>query len=334
MVTANLLTVELHLIAGLGAIALGGAALVRGARRVRSRLFAALCAAFAIWTLAFAAYKSETAPDVPWRLIFLLGSCLAAPIGLHFCLVLIGRVGARRAWVGMGYAVATALYASACVVAPRYESPHRHAWNYAAIVILGAILLTGLAAVFRHTRSLPPGRERSAFRMFLYGATIAVLGGLSDFVPRGGRDVLNIGPVAVLTFLVIVGALVVRHRFLDVDVFIVRASILAGTAAIAALVITIVARPTEGGYLPVFATALALTLLAAPTWKFVMDTGASRHHPVSRALMEISRNLPSAQRPADVWRILEVGLTTLQGRISITVYALDPAQVAYTPVHP
>lgn len=332
VIASNHLAVELHLLAGLGAVALGGGALLRGARRARGRLFAALCAAFALWTLAFAAFKSGVAPDAPWRLIFLIGSCLAAPIGLHFSLALIGRADACRAFIGAAYILAGLLYLSAVVVAPRYESPARHAWNYAAVAILGGILLGGLGAVIRQARRLPPGRERSALRLFLVGALIAVLGGLSDFLPRGGRDILTIGPVAVLAFLVIVCALVVRHRFLDVDVFIVRALIVAGSSALAAFVIASIVRRLDGGFLSLFATMVVLALLVGPTWRFAMEAGASRHHPVSRALMEISRSLATAASAGEIWKIVEVGLGTLRGRMAATVFLLDPRRDAYSPV--
>jgi signal transduction histidine kinase len=143
---------------------------------------------------------------------------------------------------------------------------------------------------------------------------------------------MNLGPVALLAFLVIVCALVVRHRFLDVDVFIVRALFVAGTAAIAALVLATVSRRTAGGFLPMFAVIVALTLLVSPIWRIAMGAGASTQHPVLRALMEISRNLPAAQRAADVWGILDAGLTSLQDKVEVTVYTLDPAQISYSPV--
>jgi len=93
VVASNHLAVELHLLAGMGAVALGAGALVRA----------------------------------PWRLIFLIGSCLAAPIGLHFSLALIGRADAWRAWIGLqrecGYGACTRTSARAAAEFPAGSLP-------------------------------------------------------------------------------------------------------------------------------------------------------------------------------------------------------------------
>src|SRR6185436_2259389 len=96
-------------------------------------------------------------------------------------------------------------------------------WNGAAICVLGAILLGALAALVGRIRTVPRGPERGALRLLLFGSGIAVVMGMSDFVPRNGAPVPRAGPVAILLLLTIVCALVVRDHFLDVDRFLARA---------------------------------------------------------------------------------------------------------------
>ena len=53
---------------------------------------------------------------------------------------------------------------------------------------------------------------------------LAVFGGLSDFLPRGEIAYPKIGPVALILFVLVVSGVVLRHRFLDVDRFLVQAA--------------------------------------------------------------------------------------------------------------
>ena len=70
------LSLTMHLVAGLGALGMGGGILMRGSRGARDRLFALLCAAMALWNLAYLGrYESDL-----WRPIYLLGACAAAAV--------------------------------------------------------------------------------------------------------------------------------------------------------------------------------------------------------------------------------------------------------------
>ena len=80
------LTAALHVTAGVACLVLGGASLLRDPSRRRNRLFAALSAALAVWTIGIGASLTGALGPLgrfrPW----LIGSCLAAPLGLHFAL--------------------------------------------------------------------------------------------------------------------------------------------------------------------------------------------------------------------------------------------------------
>ena len=88
------LTTELYLAAGLGALCLGVAAYYGGSGTARTRLFALLCTALALWNLGVFVNRIAGFPDDRWRILYLLGSCTAAPLGLHAVL----QAVAWRGW--------------------------------------------------------------------------------------------------------------------------------------------------------------------------------------------------------------------------------------------
>ncbi|HET9481582.1 MAG TPA: hypothetical protein VFP98_07500, partial [Candidatus Polarisedimenticolia bacterium] len=102
---------QLHLAAGLGALGLGGAALLREPRLARNQVFAALCGALGTWNLGVAAEAILDSPRLPLHLVYLLGSCAAAPIGFHFCLMLTGAsLAGRRRVLASAYAASALLW--------------------------------------------------------------------------------------------------------------------------------------------------------------------------------------------------------------------------------
>ena len=145
---------QIYLTAGLGALVLGGGVLLREPGRKRNRHFALLCGALAVWTLGVLARKVSGDPDFPWHRIFLLGSCAAAPLGLHFSLVVARQTGRlHRTALPIAYAVALALWVSAWT--PLRDNRGR--WNVIALLILSGILLVALVVLFRNYRTVPPG---------------------------------------------------------------------------------------------------------------------------------------------------------------------------------
>ncbi|HZN02856.1 MAG TPA: hypothetical protein VFD06_04650, partial [Candidatus Polarisedimenticolia bacterium] len=78
------LTAQMHLMAGLGALGLGLGVFCAEPRRRRNRLFALLCGTLVFWNLGVALERAGFAPSFPWHRLFLIGSCFAAPTGLHF----------------------------------------------------------------------------------------------------------------------------------------------------------------------------------------------------------------------------------------------------------
>jgi len=323
----------MHLAAGVGALVLGAGALARGPRRSRNRLFAALCGALATWGIGVATGQAGGQPSGHWYLVYLLGSCSAAPLGLHFVISLLRLNGIpRRVLLPLGYAVAAALYGSA------WTSWHdsQPAWNIVAIVVLGAVHLVALLLLARHFLSLPPGQERAAFRLFLGGAAVAAGAGLSDLIPRQPSGLPRVGPVGVLILLVIVCSIVVRHRFLDVHHFLARALAVLLGAAVATVVIYSMFEIAGGSVLLSFIAMAVIIALSGPVGRGLLSgaRGVLRQgETVSRALAGLSGDLSGATSPPQIWSAIERQVRLLAGDVTVTVHAREkrgePFAVSY-----
>jgi two-component system, NtrC family, sensor histidine kinase HydH len=327
------LTVELHLLAGLGAFGLGAGTLLAEPSRARNRLFALLCGTLALWSLGFAVDRSGLIPQIRWHLIFLLGSCFTAPVGLHLCLDLTGRTRPLRGLLAASYATAGALYLSSWTSAYYDRQP---AWNYAAMAVLGTVFATALAITVRHGVSRRHGPERNAYRLLLAAAILAVVAGLSDFLPRPDLPVPRFGAAGLLVLLLVVCALVVRHRFLDVHVFVARSLGLLAGAAAAALLLLGVARLTGDAFLPLFAATLAILLIAGPVGRILlsgMRAYIGGPDPLARALIGTSRRLPVARGPDEVWGAIGEALRVLEGEARVTLYLADADESAFRAVY-
>ena len=198
------LSTDLHLVAGLGAFGLGIGVFLRDPGRTRNRLFALLCGCLCLWNLGVAGNRLPTRPDLPWRQIYLLGSCFSAPVGLHFATRFVGGVSTRIRYllVPAGYLLAAGLWVSS------WTSLHdsRTAWNLFALGILGPVLVAALVLLIRKSFSLPIGSERNAFRWLIAGAVFGFIGGMSDLVPRGNSGFPRLGPLFLMFFLLIVAS--------------------------------------------------------------------------------------------------------------------------------
>lgn len=316
-------TVQLHLAAGVASLSFGLAALVRDPDRRRNRLFAALCGAIAIWTIGVAADVAGWIPRAAaWR-PYLLGSCLSAPLALHFALAIAWpRRALPRVLLGTAYAAAAVLWVAAIVSG---AGPLPVAWRTAAIAVLGAILALAVALIARHAWSLPAGPERRAHHLIWIAAAIAVLGGISDFLPRGATTIPTVGPLAVLGFLLGAGAVTVRHRFLDVQITLARAVLVLGGAVLLALGLDAVIRIGGTGFLTLYAASVAL-ILAAPAVTRLLRAGSrtlDRGDPTAAALVEVSRRLPAARTPDAVWAALEEGRRLLPAQVRVALLLAD-----------
>jgi len=310
------LTTEMHLIAGLGAVGLGGAAIVRQPRRARNRIFALLCAALAVWNLGVALSRTSLAPGAPWQLVFLLGSCAAAPLGLQFCLHLTGQ--ANRDWLVPAYVAAGLVWLAAWTSAYRWMP----GFNFVALAVLGTILAKALARVMNYLRSLRRGPQRNAYRLFFVGAMVAVLGGLSDFLPHEIRHVPRIGPLTLLVLLLVICAMVVRYRFLDVHAFLARGLALVASAGAVATLLLAVLRISEDRFLPLFLSSMVILAGAALAGRTLLagGRGGIPVDPVARALTAASRGMPVAREPEEVWSSPGEGIGVLGGGIRVAVY--------------
>jgi len=310
------LNLMMHLIAGLGALGMGCGILIRGPRGARDRLFTLLCAALALWNLAYLGhYQSDL-----WRPIYLLGSCAAAPLGLHFMLALTAASRPRRRrFLTPAYVLAGLIWVCSWVPVPGIHA----SWNFFAIGGLGGILLAGVWVLARHAFSRPAGAERRALLYVLGGTGLAVIGGMSDFVPRRLFAVTQLGPLAVLFFLLVVLVVLVRFRFLDVDVILGRLVALVAGAAIVALALSGLIRYVSDGFVALFLISLAILAMSVPVGRIILSRSRmllTPADPLGHALMAISRKLPQALTAEDVWTTIDEHRRALPLRIRIDVY--------------
>ena len=321
------LTGALHLVAGIAALGLGAGAFLRRPDHRRNRLFALLCTAIAVWNLGVVG--ELTAPALRWGRLFLLGACAAAPLGVHLALVVAGASGsAVRVLLFVAYVLAGTLWGS--VWTPLYQI--QPGWNFAAAILLGSILAAGLWVFLGCWRALPSGPERSALRLLIGAGAVGVIGGLSDFLPRQAPGFPKLGPAAVLLFLLIVCAVVVRHRFLDVDVFLARALALFVGSAAAALLLFHVARVPAGRLLPLYLATFLIVAVAGPAWRALLYGVRALFGPtvsLADALATVSRQLPMAGEPGDVRRAIEEASRALPEDVRAGVYLRDEPHGAY-----
>ena len=325
---------QLHLAAGIGALVMGIACLMADPGRRRNRLFAALCFAMALWTLGMAAVRSDLplGPGDLWGVrLFLFGSCAAAPLGLHFCLALCWP---QRRLPGLLLAAAYSASAGVWSITWFRPVPMDREWKITAIVVLGAILATALGLLVRKTLALPRGPEKRAYLMVTLAAVLAVVGGLSDFLPRDEIAYPKIGPVALILFVLVVSGVVLRHRFLDVDRFLVQAAALIAAAGVMALVLYGALQLFGYTFLPLFLVSIAALALMPSTGRLLM-AGArdlmARPGPMAESFAEVSRNLPGAESPDRIWEVLREGRKRLPENSEVILYMLHEGSGTFRP---
>jgi signal transduction histidine kinase len=326
------MTITLHVVAGLAALVLGGGVLLGDPRRARNVAFALLCGAFALWNLGFVAFL-ESGQRPLWRVIHLVGSCAAAPLGLYFALVLAETERRRRVRVTWIAAVPAALLWLA--VWPQLLG-YTLTWRLAAVAIIGSLLTGALWIIGRRMWSLPPGPERRAFFLVLFGGVVAAVGGMTDFLPRGDRPLPQMGPIALLLFLLILCGVIVRHRFFDVGSFYLRSvALVAAASAVALIFFGTVRLAGRASYGILFVTSLAVLAAAGPLGKLILTRAralASTQDPVTRALLEMSRKLSTAGGAAEIWEALRETEQMIPGTVSLVVYVHDRSGARFEPL--
>jgi signal transduction histidine kinase len=310
------LTFTLHLLAGVGALGLGGGLLVRDPARGINRSFALLCCAIALWNLGF---LTQLRPGAGARPFYLLGSCISGPLALHFALHLVGA-GPRTRRLGLGLALvpAAVLWFGSFVPALSLGM----AWYRAAMVVIGGTLAFALGVIALHAVRLNRGPERRAITLVLLGGIIATVGGVSDFIPRDADGITHLGPLAMMVFLLIVCAVLVQYRFLDVDLFVTRlVALLAGASAVGFLYQ--LAAGYDSSFTVFFLISLAVLAVAGPLGRLILRRAQSLlkpEGPLARALLSISRELPLANAAEEVWSTIERGRASLPDNVWIDVY--------------
>jgi signal transduction histidine kinase len=325
------LQTQWYLAAGLGALAMGAGALLGARGRQRNQIFSLFCCALALWNLAKVAELSGVALPLAWHVVFLLGACAAAAAAVHFILLVGGPSGEPfRPAVPWIYAAAAALWLSAWT--PAYR--HQPAWNLAALGVFACMILIGLRVLRRHMRSLPPGLHRNAARTMTAGAAVGALGALSDLLPRGSTGLLKVGPVAVLFFLLVFCGVLLRYRFLDMQQFLTEVLAIVVGAFVAGMLLHAVILLFGGGILPLFVTLLLLIAARGPVWRalllglrWLLGPG----DPVAQALVAVSRELPQAREPAELWAAIDSGLKDLPGNLRVDIYLRGAASDSFKP---
>jgi signal transduction histidine kinase len=315
------LTKELHATLVFGALLLAASALARGTNVLAGRLFALLCLAVATWNAGVWLRLEHLAPGFPWWWVIMLGALAAVAVGVHLATVLTGDRGrARRRFVPTVYAVCGLLWLS--VLHPETDR-HWNEWRVGALGLLAAILGAALWLLWRHLRTLTHEPQRGAFRILFGGAVVAVVGGLSDLIPRDDDTIPRIGPAAVLLLLLVICALVVRYQFFDVDNFLARVvGIVLGAAAATALLYTVVTL-TRARPFPLFAAILLLVALSWPLAR-VLTSGRlglfAPGEPIAKVLAAASAQLASARDAGEAWRAIEQGRRVLPGGTRLAIH--------------
>jgi signal transduction histidine kinase len=91
-----------------------------------------------------------------------------------------------------------------------------------------------------------------------------------------------------------------------------------------------------GGLLPLFVVMLLLIVLRGPVWKALLSGVRSlmgAGDPVAQALVAVSRELPRAREPTDLWKAIDDGLRRLPGNLRVDIYLrgtpVGPFAIAY-----
>jgi signal transduction histidine kinase len=203
-------------------------------------------------------------------------------------------------------------------------------WTVAALTALGSSLIAALVVLAFHVRRLAVGPERRALGLILAGGIVGVVGSLTDFLPRGESRVTEVGPVAVLTFLLIVSAVVLRHRFLDIDRFVARAVSLIAGATAAALVYLAVLRFIDPSmrFVTLFLTSAVVLAVVVPISRSLMIRARSwlaPVDPVSDALQRVSGRLASARSSQEVTETVQEALSRLPVSVEVCYRAREQA---------
>ncbi len=323
------LGIELHALAGVGALVMGAGVSAGSLGLRRSRVFALLCASLALWNLGVVAVELGFLPKTAGDRLFLAGSCASGPLGLELAFLLTGlwrRIRQGALWAARMAALGLWL----TLFVPGFGEGS--AWSYTAIAVLGASFLVALGLVaLAALDAVRPG-ERAVFNRLFAGAGLAILGGLSDFVPRGTIEIPLLGPLTLLLFLIVLGSAVVSFRFLDIHVLLVRSSALIAMSAVGTLLMLAVTRLMGLGFLPVYLVMLPVLAAAVPLGQAIArrSRGSSE---LAVALNALSGRLPRAQTRHQVRGSIEHAQALLPWNLSWVAFLGTPGSESWRRVY-
>jgi len=249
------LAISLKLLAGISALALSAAIFFRGPIRWRTRSFALLSLTLAIWHLGHAGLLLSGRSGF-WHPVLMIGSLASAPLGLDFALTLSGRFWRdRRRWV-IPIAVVAIVIWFFVALAPFRSDPVA---PWLTFGFLGATLTIALGSILRQALALGEGPGRRALLGVFLGGLLVVGGGVSDLIPRQGREIPDAGALATLLFLAIVCAVILRHHLIDIDGLVLRTvGALTVSSSAAVLLWVVFRRLGDRGFIPFFLAGLVV----------------------------------------------------------------------------
>ena len=318
------LEISLKLLAGISALALGAGVFFRGPVQWRNRSFALLSLALATWHLGYVGYLLSGHRGL-WRPIFMGGSLSAAPLGLDFALTLCGRFWRDRRRSVLPVALA-ALAIWVFVVATSVWSGPTTRWL--SLGFIAATLTVALVLILRQSLLLSPGPGRRALFGVFLGGVLVVIGGVSDLIPRQGRDIPDLGALATLFFLAIVCAVVLRHHLLDIDGFVLRGvGILTFSALAAVLLWVVYGWVGDRGFVPFFVAGTLVIvplILLAPGLRRRARSLFRTNDPLIHQFSEISGALPRLTTRRQVHELFDAAGETLPPPIRLEFLEIDP----------
>lgn len=199
-------------------------------------------------------------------------------------------------------------------------------WSKLAIGVFAVALGAALSLIARRALALPPGPERRALALVFWSGLVAAAGGVSDFAGDALRDFPKVGPMTLLLFLLVLCAVTVRDRFLDVGDFFLRAAALLAAGAAAALVYFGVTRLFGAGYVALLVASVALLALAGPLlrrWPPRARAFFTLRDPLARAMLETSRELSSASLQPQIRAALDRAEARLPPGVRVAVRVRD-----------
>jgi signal transduction histidine kinase len=357
--TADLLHRLIPLLAlGLNLVLLGSA-LTADRTSSRSRVFACLVSALAVWNLGVLGLRStaDSAEALAWERFLHLGVIPIPALFYHYVLLFLD-VPRRRASLIIAYLLSGS-FLIASPTSAFMTGVHATYWGFAPAVgplygpfllYFQAYLVGGLVWLIRAYRSLRPSFRRNRTLLVIVGGVVSFLGGLVDFsrFMFGWERLYPAGIPTNAVFAFALGVALVRYRLIDLTIL-ARRSVLYLLTAIALAPILFaglyaVDHLTPGPIAPgplleteiryLLGLLLALTIALPLLGKLEGLLGHvmfKRQHGVRDALVTLSKEMSSILEIRALGQTLTEGLVARIPVMHATFHLHDPATSGFVP---